>query len=217
MRKGMATGQGSGYKNVIGVDPKVHSESAQGIKQPQRITANTFQYISARSNPVDIQNSPEDLEFGNKGVYMSTTMSGKELDDFMQNNLDLKNHKDYEYVINQRLDGEFVGVLFLMSEQGAGRWQSSLGNKQFSKTDVNELKKRKYELFEERRQRDTELDNTISKRFKSYSDELLLERLNRRFKNNQNDDDEVYELFRRSQIKGFRVIPKFDTYEIEMR
>lgn len=36
-RKGMMVGRGSGYKNVIGVDPKVHSQSAQSIKQPQKV------------------------------------------------------------------------------------------------------------------------------------------------------------------------------------
>jgi len=34
-RKGMMVGKGSGYKNVIGKDPMVHSQSAKGIKQPQ--------------------------------------------------------------------------------------------------------------------------------------------------------------------------------------
>jgi len=36
-RKGMMKGKGRGYKNVIGKDPYVHSQSARGIKQPQRI------------------------------------------------------------------------------------------------------------------------------------------------------------------------------------
>lgn len=37
-RKGMATGQGKGYKNIQGSDPKIHSESASGIKQPQKVS-----------------------------------------------------------------------------------------------------------------------------------------------------------------------------------
>lgn len=36
-RKGMATGQGKGYKNIAGSDPRIHSQSAKGISQPQRI------------------------------------------------------------------------------------------------------------------------------------------------------------------------------------
>jgi hypothetical protein len=40
MRKGMATGQGKGYRNIVGRDSGVHRDSSKGIKQPQRI--NTF-------------------------------------------------------------------------------------------------------------------------------------------------------------------------------
>jgi len=36
-RKGLMKGKGKGYKNVMGKDPYVHSQSARGIKQPQRI------------------------------------------------------------------------------------------------------------------------------------------------------------------------------------
>jgi len=38
MRKGMMVGSGKrGYHNIIGKDPKVHSDSARGRKQPQKI------------------------------------------------------------------------------------------------------------------------------------------------------------------------------------
>jgi len=37
MRKGMMLGKGKGYKNVIGSDPRVHGQSAQGMKQPQKM------------------------------------------------------------------------------------------------------------------------------------------------------------------------------------
>lgn len=36
-RRGMAKGKGKGYKNIVGTDKKVHSMSAKGIKQPQKI------------------------------------------------------------------------------------------------------------------------------------------------------------------------------------
>lgn len=36
-RKGMMKGKGRGYKNVVGKDPVVHSQSARGMKQPQRV------------------------------------------------------------------------------------------------------------------------------------------------------------------------------------
>jgi hypothetical protein len=38
MRKGMMKGSGKrGYHNIIGKDPMVHSQSAKGIKQPQKV------------------------------------------------------------------------------------------------------------------------------------------------------------------------------------
>ena len=36
-RKGMGKGMGKGYKNLVGKDKKVHSDSAKGRKQPQKI------------------------------------------------------------------------------------------------------------------------------------------------------------------------------------
>jgi len=38
MRKGMGKGTGKGYKNIIGIDSRVHSMSAKGVKQPQKIS-----------------------------------------------------------------------------------------------------------------------------------------------------------------------------------
>jgi len=92
-------------------------------------------------------NSPQELAENNLGVYITDSVGGNALDRYMQDDLDLKNQRDYEYVINQRLNGEEVGVLFLMSNMGAGRWESSLGMKGFSKTSVKELKEKRYELF----------------------------------------------------------------------
>jgi len=37
VRKGMGKGTGKGYMNIMGNDPKVHSQSAKGIKQPQKV------------------------------------------------------------------------------------------------------------------------------------------------------------------------------------
>jgi len=142
VRKGMMVGKGKkGYHNVIGKDPIVHSMSAKGIKQPQRVP-------EWHIRTSDISNSPDDLRNKNYGIYMTTTIPSRELDRYMQDTLDLTDHKDYEYVINQKLDGKPVGVLFLMSFKGQGRWETSLGKKGFSRTDIKELEKNNYELFE---------------------------------------------------------------------
>ncbi len=36
-RNGMGTGTGKGYKNILGNDRTIHSQSARGIKQPQKV------------------------------------------------------------------------------------------------------------------------------------------------------------------------------------
>jgi len=38
VRQGMGKGMGKGYKNLQGRDPKIHSDSARGRKQPQKIS-----------------------------------------------------------------------------------------------------------------------------------------------------------------------------------
>jgi hypothetical protein len=43
IRKGMTKGSGrKGYYNIIGIDPKVHSMSAKGMKQPQKVRVASF-------------------------------------------------------------------------------------------------------------------------------------------------------------------------------
>lgn len=56
-RKGMMIGKGSGYKNVIAKDPRVHSDSARGMKQAQKVpytaSVNLHSYpIKAETNKV---------------------------------------------------------------------------------------------------------------------------------------------------------------------
>ena len=54
----------------------------------------------------------------------------------------------------------------------------------------------------------------MSKRFRNLNNKQLINRINDRFANNLNDDDEVYELFRRRNKQGFKVIVGYDTYNI---
>ena len=53
------------------------------------------------------------------------------------------------------------------------------------------------------------------RKLKNLSDKQLVDRVNSLYARGKNDDDEVSELFRRSKENGFKVIPKWDTYEIE--
>jgi len=41
-RIGLGKGKGKGYRNIVGKDPHVHSQSAKGIKQPQKIPDTKF-------------------------------------------------------------------------------------------------------------------------------------------------------------------------------
>ena len=57
----------------------------------------------------------------------------------------------------------------------------------------------------------------MKRRFKYLTNRQLINRINDRFANNLNDDDEVYELFKRKREQGFRVIIGYDTYDIVER
>ncbi len=54
-------------------------------------------------------------------------------------------------------------------------------------------------------------------RFKHLSNQNLVDRINLRYKNNLNDDDEVAELCRRRDEQGFNIIADYDSYRIEQK
>ena len=54
-------------------------------------------------------------------------------------------------------------------------------------------------------------------RFKHLSNQNLVDRINSRYKNNLNDDDEVAELCRRRDEQGFNIIADYDSYRIEQK
>ena len=92
--------------------------------------------------------SPEQLASKAQSVYISTTVGGNALDKYMRDELDLKDHTDYEYVINQKLKGKEVGVLFLLTSKADARWAQTRKLGGFSRTSVADLKKQSYELWE---------------------------------------------------------------------
>jgi hypothetical protein len=55
----------------------------------------------------------------------------------------------------------------------------------------------------------------MTKRFKHLSNQELVDKINQRYLTGQNDDDYVAELFYRRSVQGFKVIPKWNTYEIK--
>ena len=52
------------------------------------------------------------------------------------------------------------------------------------------------------------------RKFKKLSNQELVDTINKRFANNQNDDDYVKELFRRSKKEDFLIVPEYNTYKI---
>jgi hypothetical protein len=62
---------------------------------------------------------------------------------------------------------------------------------------------------------DEPLDDILKRKFASYSNQSLVDKINRKFQNGENDDDEVHELFRRRDAQGFKVKVGFDRYDLE--
>jgi len=60
-----------------------------------------------------------------------------------------------------------------------------------------------------------EIDRFTKNKFKNLSNEQLVDRINKRYKEGKNDDDEVSELRRRRNEQGFKVVAGYDTYSIE--
>ena len=75
VRKGLGAGRGKGYKNIQGRDPKIHSDSARGRKQPQKLP-----YIPKLNKKLPDQAKFYDsLWIQNKGVFYRGTSGGKGL------------------------------------------------------------------------------------------------------------------------------------------
>lgn len=47
-RIGLGRGKGSGYRNLRGNDPRIHGDSAKGIKQPQRLSNLSFPQLKKK-------------------------------------------------------------------------------------------------------------------------------------------------------------------------
>lgn len=80
-RKGLGKGRGKGYKNLTGKDPKVHSQSAKGMKQPQRMSM--AQKLAVTKN-LKLKDSDRD------GV--ADSMDCQPLNPKMQDNLKVPSH-----------------------------------------------------------------------------------------------------------------------------
>jgi len=66
IRKGLGKGKGKGYKNIIPRDPRVHSLSRRGIKQPQRVSPRIQKML--KKNPKLKDKTFKELQ--KKGVFL---------------------------------------------------------------------------------------------------------------------------------------------------
>jgi len=137
-RKGMMIGKGSGYKNVVGRDPAVHSQSAQGIKQPQHV--NIIPSISKKEwneTPKDyksiIKGTPYQLRMEN-GSTVLTPVNIVEKKSFKSGNqivkleLNIKEKEGTDYETFQKENFAVVSIsgdLKELSESGRGRPRDS--------------------------------------------------------------------------------------------
>lgn len=67
MRRGLGRGRGKGYYNIIPRDPGVHSMSAKGMKQPQKIPPKLMNQTTQRLP--DLANFYDSLWQKNNGVF----------------------------------------------------------------------------------------------------------------------------------------------------
>jgi hypothetical protein len=139
MRKGMGKGQGKGYKNLTGRDPKVHSMSAKGMKQPQRMAMakiNKSLTLSQaqeklRGTPLRIRDVGDKFIFS--GGYRSTEFIEKKdlTPGFIENAV-----KDYKK--NHRLEKKLrKEAQALMEKTLKGKTVTIIGRRWFEKTNGN--------------------------------------------------------------------------------
>jgi len=82
-RKGLGKGTGKGYKNMIGTDKMVHSQSAKGVKQPQKINPIMLQVpdeqpeIEYQEEVIELNDSEEKPKMTFKEKLKSATEKAK--------------------------------------------------------------------------------------------------------------------------------------------
>jgi hypothetical protein len=151
-RKGMMVGKGSGYKNVVGRDPAVHSQSAKGIKQPQAVNIITPKKespisISGHNYSMDIDGNKMKLSLGNlsdAGWYWD----GKE-EDFTGFLIRLNSSQEKQKFLNDLKEknvpfDRLKPFLINSAEKGDGLYELSGDNARWhfgegSEEDIDEL------------------------------------------------------------------------------
>jgi len=126
-RKGLGKGKGKGYKNIVGKDPKIHSDSSKGRKQPQKLSPRVNAML--QKNPKLKDKNFKQLQ--KSGVFLK--YQGDADKDGVKNikdckPLDVKRHKDepvteikYDYGLDLQSSPEKESYLSRKSRQ-AGKF-----------------------------------------------------------------------------------------------
>lgn len=96
MRKGLGKGKGKGYKNILmGKDPKIHSQSAKGMKQPQKLSPRVQALL--KKNPSLRNKSFKQLQKSGVFLKYQADSDGDGVPNIKDcKPLDVKRHKDME-------------------------------------------------------------------------------------------------------------------------
>jgi len=127
-RKGMMVGSGKqGYHNVVGRDSAVHSQSAKGIKQPQRI--NTF----------NVPNSNHTEALKDYDDYLKKVKDKREQKTAQKDIFDIKNIVEKNNYIKNNINSPYinsyystlggddsVSILFTISLDPKDKWENDI-------------------------------------------------------------------------------------------
>jgi len=141
----MGKGRGKGYKNLTGRDPKVHSMSARGMKQPQRVPiipkkTNYEKYESGDSTRISIEEPLYDK-------------NGQRIDGEMGRILNLNNNVATVKLDDQRIVSVGVGLLTSKSvvyrsvKEEKENPEGSFEAVKLAKENTNKLKKEDLAFF----------------------------------------------------------------------
>ena len=113
-RRGLGKGKGKGYKNIIPKDPRVHSDSRHGRKQPQRIPNMEKIIKEIQTDPsFDILNKSSTKE--KEQIIKELEQEGKKLEryDIEKSFSPLKKNKSGTVILYQHfMDGKPTGLYY---------------------------------------------------------------------------------------------------------
>jgi len=195
MRKGMGKGKGKGYKNLVGVDSRIHSMSAKGVKQPQKLNLYQQAVIKAKENfnqefilndggVIDLKKG----NFQNFGVFSNRNKyDSKEF-------ATLKEAQEYINEIKRKeaLDSDIPYQIQELKKKGYDLEKASEVVAELNNSNINYVSEKYLEsqIGTKKIQKD-EVDNIINKKIEALNKLIPFEGGNRRFTYSSKTKDPV--------------------------